>query len=64
MHYPQPLPPEDLPLKDNEVLLEYALGEEGRLCLGGPKRRGPEDCIPFPLGREALEGKVKDFMGP
>src|SRR4029450_9205368 len=28
LHYPQPIPPEALPLKDQEVLLEYALGEE------------------------------------
>ena len=28
LHYPQPVPPEALPLKDHEVLLEYAIGEE------------------------------------
>ena len=28
LHYPQPVPPEALPLKDQEVLLEYAIGEE------------------------------------
>ena len=27
LHYPQPLPAAGLPLKDNEVLLEFALGD-------------------------------------
>ena len=27
LHYPQPLPAADLPLRENEVLLEFALGE-------------------------------------
>src|SRR4029453_13429554 len=47
LHYPQPIPPEALPLREQEVLLEYALGEEAtylfRVRKGGVDKvwRGP-----------------------
>jgi len=63
LHYPHPLPAADLPLKDNEVLLEFALGDAESFVFvvrkGGVKR-----LVKIPHGREALETKVKAFMEP
>jgi tetratricopeptide (TPR) repeat protein len=63
LHYPQPLPAADLPLKENEVLLEFALGDAETFVFvvrkGGVKR-----LIKIPVGREELAAKVKAFMEP
>ena len=63
LHYPQPLPAADLPLKENEVLLEFALGDAESFVFvvrkGGVKR-----LIKIPRGREELEAQVKAFMEP
>jgi CHAT domain-containing protein len=63
LHYPQPLPAADLPLRENEVLLEFALGDAESFVFvvrkGGVKR-----LVKIPLGREELEAKVKAFMEP
>ena len=63
LHYPQPLPAADLPLRENEVLLEFALGEAESFVFvvrkGGVKR-----LVKIPHGREELEAKVKAFMEP
>ena len=77
LHYPQPLPAVNLPLKENEVLLEYALGEEASYVFevrkGGVKALYPiisKKPLPLgresllPLGREALKEKVREFMYP
>ena len=62
-HYPQPLPAADLPLRPNEVLIEFALGEAESFVFvvrkGGVKR-----LIKIPRGREQLEATVKAFMEP
>mgnify|MGYP001611893589 FL=1 len=68
IYYPKPIPPEELPLKEDEVLLEYALGDDaGYLFVvsgtAGPSR-GVKRIIKIPLSREALEEKVKSFMEP
>ena len=63
LHYPQPLPAADLPLKENEVLLEYALGETASYVMV-VRRGGVKKVVKIPLGREELEGKVKAFMEP
>ncbi len=63
LHYPQPLPARDLPLRENEVLLEYALGEEA--CYVFVVRKGGvQKLYPVNLGRGALEAKVQEFMKP
>jgi CHAT domain-containing protein/Tfp pilus assembly protein PilF len=63
LHYPQPLPARDLPLKENEVLLEYALGDQaGYLFV--VRKGGVRKLIKIPLGREGLEAKVRAFMAP
>ena len=63
LNYPKPIPPEELPLKDNEVLLEYAIGDDaGYLFVvrkGGVKR-----LIKIPLSKEEIEAKVKAFIEP
>jgi len=63
LHYPKPVSPEDLPLKENEVLLEYAIGEDaGYLFVvrkGGVKR-----LIKIPITKEELEEKIKAFIEP
>ena len=63
LHYPQPLPARDLPLQENEVLLEYALGEEDSYVFV-VRKGGVQALHPITLGREALESKIKDFMEP
>ena len=63
LHYPKPVSPEDLPLKENEVLLEYAIGEDaGYLFVvrkGGVKR-----LIKIPITKDELEEKIKAFIEP
>jgi tetratricopeptide (TPR) repeat protein len=63
LHYPLPVPAADLPLKENEVLLEYALGDASGYVMV-VRRGGVKKVVRIPLGREALEGKVKAFMAP
>jgi tetratricopeptide (TPR) repeat protein len=63
LHYPEPIPAADLPLKENEVLLEYALGEAASYLMV-VRRGGVQKVVRIPLGREELEGKVKAFMEP
>ncbi|MFA4902508.1 MAG: tetratricopeptide repeat protein [Desulfobaccales bacterium] len=63
LHYPEPVPAQDLPLKENEVLLEYALGETAGYVMV-VRRGGVKKVVRIPLGREKLEGKVKNFMEP
>ena len=63
LHYPQPLPPEALPLKDQEVLLEYALGEEATY-LFRVKKGGVDKVWRLPVGRADLERQVQAFLLP
>ncbi len=63
LHYPQPLPAADLPLRENEVLLEYALGEKASYVLV-VRRGGVGKVVKIPLGRQQLEAKIKTFMEP
>src|SRR5262249_54123771 len=63
LHYPQPMPPEALPLKDQEVLLEYALGEEATYLFR--VRKGSVDKVwRLPVGRAELERQVRAFLLP
>jgi len=63
LHYPKPVSPEDLPLNENEVLLEYAIGKDsGYLFVvrkGGVKR-----LVKIPITKEELEEKIKAFIEP
>jgi len=52
----------DLPLAANEVLIEYALGEEPALSRGGPGWSAVSASLA--LGRKALEARVREFMEP
>ena len=63
LHYPQPLPAADLPLKDNEVLLEFALGEAESFVFV-VRKGGVKHLVRIPQGRKELEAKVKAFMEP
>ena len=63
LRYPQPLPAADLPLKENEVLLAFALGDaEGFVFV--VRKGGVKHLIKIPQGREEMEAKVKAFMEP
>ncbi|MBU4231434.1 MAG: tetratricopeptide repeat protein [Proteobacteria bacterium] len=63
LHYPQPLPAADLPLKENEVLLAFALGDAESFVFV-VRKGGVKHLIKIPQGREELEAKVKAFMEP
>jgi hypothetical protein len=63
LHYPEPLPAAELPLRENEVLLEYALGEAAGYVMV-VRRGGIQKLVRIPLGREDLEAQVKAFMRP
>ena len=63
LHYPQPLPAADLPLKENEVLLEFALGDAESFVFV-VRQGGVKHLVKIPQGREELETKVKAFMEP
>jgi CHAT domain-containing protein/Tfp pilus assembly protein PilF len=63
LHYPEPLPARDLPLQENEVLLEYALGDKVSTIFV-VRKGGVAKLLKIPLGREGLETKVKAFMAP
>ncbi len=62
-YYPQPVTAKDLPLTDNEVLIEYALGEEaGSIFV--IRKDGVQYLHSLSLGRKALEARVREFMEP
>ena len=63
LHYPQPLPAKDLPLQNNEVLLEYVLGEEAGYLLV-VRQGGVQQLFPLNLGRAALEEEVRELLEP
>jgi tetratricopeptide (TPR) repeat protein/CHAT domain-containing protein len=63
LYYPKPIPPEELPLRDNEALIEYAIGDDA-IYVFVVKKGGVKKLIKIPVGREALEEKVKSFMEP
>lgn len=63
LNYPRPAPAEDLPLKDNEVLIEYAIGDDA--CYVFVVRKGGvKNLLKIPISREVLEEKVKALMEP
>ncbi|MBA4349027.1 MAG: hypothetical protein C0415_03440 [Thermodesulfovibrio sp.] len=63
LNYPKPIPAEELPLKDNEVLLEYAITDDSSYVFV-VRKGGVKNLIKISLSKEALEEKVKTFMEP
>ena len=61
LHYPQPVPAHELPLADDEVLLECTIGEDTSYAFI-VRRGGVMQVVVIPLGREALEAEVRAFM--
>ncbi|NDY55222.1 CHAT domain-containing protein [Desulfovibrio sulfodismutans] len=63
LNYPAPVRTRDLPLDQDELLLEYSLGETGTtlFLVGGG---GVEKVLHIPVGRAGLEQKVAAFMEP
>ncbi|MDI6722617.1 MAG: tetratricopeptide repeat protein, partial [Candidatus Aenigmarchaeota archaeon] len=61
--YPKPIPAEELSLKENEVLIEFAFtGDEGYVFV--IRKGGVSRIHRINIHREALEEKVKSFMEP
>jgi CHAT domain-containing protein len=63
LHYPQPLPPEVLPLQDHEVLLAYAISEEATY-LFRTKKGGVDKVWRLPIRKADLERQVETFLLP
>ncbi|HHT9121830.1 MAG TPA: CHAT domain-containing protein [Candidatus Wunengus sp. YC63] len=61
LYYPKPVPPEELPLKDNEILLEYAMSDDA-CYLFVVRKGGVKSLLSIPFGKEALESKVQEFV--
>uniref|UniRef100_A0A7C4AIN9 CHAT domain-containing protein n=1 Tax=Thermodesulfovibrio aggregans TaxID=86166 RepID=A0A7C4AIN9_9BACT len=63
LHYPLPVKAEELPLRTDEVLFEYAVTDDATYLFvirkGGVKR-----LIKIPLTRQSLEETVKSFIEP
>lgn len=63
LNYPQPVPADELPLKEHEVLLEFSLTDDaGYLFV--VKKAGVQSIHRIKISREALEQKVRAFMQP
>lgn len=63
LYYPLPVHAEELPLKENEVLLEYAVTDEATY-LFIVRKGGVNKLIKISVDREALEDAVKSFIEP
>ncbi len=63
LNYPRPIPAEQIPLKENEVLLEYALCDDASY-LFKVKKGGVKEIIKIPKGKEEIENMVTEFCLP
>jgi len=63
MAYPQPYKAQELPLKQGEVLLEYALGEKESYIFR-VEPGGKTQVFRLPLGQEALEKRLGAMLAP
>ncbi len=63
LHYPLPVKAEELPLKENEVLFEYAVTDDATY-LFVVKKDGIRKSIKIPVTKEALEEDIKTFIEP
>jgi len=61
--YPKPLPPEELPLKEKEVILEFAVGDDA-IYLFLVRKGGVENIFRIPVKIDDLGEKIASFMVP
>jgi CHAT domain-containing protein len=61
LNYPQPLPAEQILLKDDEILLEYMLSDDTSY-LFKLKKGGVEKIIKIPESKEEIEKMVGEFL--
>ncbi len=63
LNYPLPVKAEELPLKDDEILLEYAVTDDATY-LFVVKKGGVQRIIKIAIAKDALEEMVKTFIEP
>ncbi|MDW7973026.1 MAG: CHAT domain-containing protein, partial [Thermodesulfovibrio sp.] len=63
LNYPLPVKAEDLPLRESEVLLEYAITDEATY-LFILRKGGVKKIVKIPLNKDILEETVKSFIEP
>jgi len=63
LHHPLPVKADEIPLKENEVLFEYALSDNA-VYLFVVKKGGVKRLIKIPVTREVLEEEIKTFIEP
>lgn len=63
LHYPLPTKPEDLPLKNDEILLEYMVSDEATY-LFIVKKGGISDIHKIGISKNKLEQSVRDLLEP
>jgi len=60
-YYPEPIPPDKIPLKNNEVLIEYAIADEATYIFL-VKKSGIEHIFKMNINKDDLNKKVADFL--
>jgi len=63
INYPKPIKAEGLPLKEEELMLEYMICEEATYIFK-VKKGGVEEIIKIEKGKEEIEEVVKEFLKP
>ena len=63
LNYPMPIKAEELPLKENEVLFEYAITDDATY-LFIVKKGGIKKLVKIPVTKENLEESIKAFIEP
>lgn len=63
INYPTPMPAEDMPLKDNEVLVEFGISNDA-VVVFVVRKGGVNKIHKTDISGEELTGKVKKFMEP
>ncbi|MDD3846866.1 MAG: CHAT domain-containing protein [Syntrophorhabdaceae bacterium] len=61
LHYPKPVPPEAIPLKQDETLLEYVIDDDATY-LFKVKRGGLESIYKIEMGKEEIERMVNKYV--
>lgn len=63
LYYPKPLLPEELPLKEKEVIFEFATGDDASYLFLA-RKGGVEKTLRIPIKMEDLKAKIESFMQP
>ncbi len=63
VNYPKPMPAEDMPLKDNEVLIEFGISNDAVIVFV-VRKGGVNRIHKTNMSREDLSEKVKKFVEP